>query len=130
MTPVLRVKPSVVFATIRPGGFRLIAALDTATRVMGQDLLISCGTEGHAFDDPHTRGEAVDLSVNGFAEGQILALVDYLRKQLGPSFTVLYEVPTKPSGVLASMAYVNPGATAPHLHLQVKKGVVYPPADS
>lgn len=130
MTPCLTVKSGVRFDRIAPAGFKILAVLQSATFIFDRDLTITCGTEGHPATDPHTRGDAYDVRVLGMADATILAFVDYLTTHLGPLFTVLYEVPTKPAGVLASIATVNPGASAPHVHVQVRKGVTYPPVES
>jgi hypothetical protein len=57
---------------------------------------------------------------------RIVSVYNHLQEQLGPDFTVLYEVKVKPNGVLSGIAYVNPDATAEHLHLQIRKGLVWP----
>ena len=131
MVPVLRVKDSSVqFKTLAPGGFRILAALDNASKVMGCDILISCGSEGHPPSDPHSRGEAVDISVRDFTVPEVIKLKRFLEQTLGQRFTVLYETPHMPTeqGLLA-IAYVNGKATAPHMHIQVKKAQLYQPED-
>lgn len=124
--PCLRAKDSVDFAVIAPGGFRILAALDAATTLLGRDLVITAGTDSHPQPSAHNRGEAYDVRVSDMPEGTILALLDFLRLRLGANFTVLYEAPTRPTGLLANQTSVNPAATAPHLHLQVRKGVAWP----
>jgi hypothetical protein len=126
---VVRVKPGCQFAPIAPGGFRILAALDTVARAAAVDLEITCGSEGHPPDDEHTRGIAYDVHVGGFTVDQVLDLRRRLQLELGPLFTVLYERPDAPPDPrLAVIAYINPHATAPHFHVQVKRGTVYPPA--
>jgi hypothetical protein len=127
--PVVRVRPGVKFDRIAPAGFVLLAHFHSATRVLGVDLVISCGTEGHADEDPHSSGEAYDLSVAVWTVDVILRVRAFLQNALGPLFTVLYETPFVPSEPrLAAIATVNPAATAPHLHAQRRKGTIYPPA--
>lgn len=126
LIPVLRVKDGVHFDIIAPAGFRILAAFDAATKVMGRDLTITCGSDSHPPNDPHSRGEAMDLRANDLSDGQILALTGFLETTLGPRFTVLYETPTMPSGVLAQIAYVNAAATGTHIHVQPVKGTVFP----
>lgn len=129
MIPVLRVRPGVHFDRIAPGGFRLLAALDGATKVIGMDLWITCGTEAHASRDPHTSGEAYDCSVKDMTVPLIIKAHRHLQQVLGERFAVLYEVPTLPEDrALAAIAFVNAEATGPHFHLQRRKGTVYPPA--
>ena len=65
---------------------------------------------------------ALDVRTSALTDDETLTVYDNLRKLLGYEFTVLYEVPAKPAGVLAGIAYVNPAASGPHFHLQVRKG--------
>jgi hypothetical protein len=124
---VVRVKPGVSFDTIAPGGFRILEALNTVARRCARDLEITCGTEDHPADDPHTHGEAYDVSVAALDVPSIVMVRAELIVQLGPAFTVLYESPTKPTDPrLQLIVWLNAGATAPHIHVQVKKGTVYP----
>lgn len=126
--PVLRVKPGVRFEVIAPAGFRILAALDGATKTLGFDLWITCGSEDHLPTDPHTKGEAYDLSVRDMTVPIILKAKRYFEQVLGSRFTVLYEVPlVPPDPQLQAIAYVNGDASAPHFHIQRAKGSVYPP---
>lgn len=126
---VVRVKAGVKFDRIAAGGFHILAAFDQVARDAGVDLEIICGTEGHDERDPHPRGEAYDVSVHHFDVEHILDVRARLVRQLGPLFTVLYECPTHQTDPrLATIAYVNEHATAPHFHVQVKIGQIYPPA--
>lgn len=125
---VILVKDSVRFDRIAPAGFRILAALDRACKVIGCDLVITCGTEAHDEDDPHTLGEAYDVRVRTLPAPVLIRLYYWLTAELGPLFTVLYEVPqVDPKDPLALIAYPNPGASSAHLHIQRKKGTVYPP---
>lgn len=126
---VLRARPSVCFDIIAPAGFRILSALDQATIACHVDLVITCGSDSHPPADPHTTGEAYDVSVQALSAQNIADLHMELVTILGPLFTVLYEVPSAPSDpTLRSIAYVNREATGPHLHIQRKRGTIYPPA--
>lgn len=128
MVPVLRRKPGFTWNVYAPGGFRILAALDGLSQILGFDVTLTAGTNDHVLPDPHATGEAFDVRILGWSAPTILHAVDYLTHTLGPLFTVLYEVPTVPSDPhFAAIAYHNPGATAPHLHVQTKKGQLYPP---
>lgn len=130
MIPVLH-GDEASFSRILPAGFRILAALDNATRLIGADLTITCGTEGHGPDDPHTLGEGYDVRVRGLTTPTILKLLTFLHQLLPPSyFTVLLETPTAFTDPdLVKVQYLNPHATAAHLHIQKKRGTVYPPTD-
>lgn len=124
---VLRQGVGTEFRLIAPGGFRILAALDHATQVIGHDLTITAGTNDHTTGR-HPKGEAFDVRVKDLDVPQTLRLRQVLQSSLGPRFTVLYETPTKPSDpMLAAIATINPDATAPHLHIQVRRDISYPP---
>lgn len=138
MTSHVRFKPGAAVHVLAPAGIRILAAIDWAAQAAGIVLTITSGSEsrGRKPEDPHMTGEAFDLSVTDLRGQQIVSLFRHMRQHLGPAFTVLYEVPTMPedqsnleSEVLRSIAYVNPNATAPHIHIQRKKGTTWPPAD-
>lgn len=128
--PVVRVRPGVKFDIIAPAGFRILAAIDSGSKYLGGDLWITSGTDSHAAGR-HLTGEAYDVSIKDLPTTVMLKLKRYLEQNLGERFTVLYEVPTLPDDpVLASIAFVNPDATAPHLHIQPRKNTVYPPSEN
>ncbi len=129
MIPCVRVKDGVKFDRIAPAGFKILAILQNATFIFDRDFVITNGTEGHPATDPHTEGSAYDVRVSGLPEATILAMHSYFKSNLGPLFTVLYEAPTKPSGVLGAITYANPKASGPHFHIQRKAGTVYPPTE-
>jgi len=125
---VIRVRDGVEFARIAPAGFVILSAFHSATQVLHVDIWITCGTDSHAGGDPHPSGEAYDISVGAYSVDMVLELHTFLEKALGPLFTVLYESPRSPDDPrLRSIVWVNPGASAPHLHVQRKKGTIYPP---
>ena len=126
---VLKKRPCVDLDHLAAAGFAILSALALAAQSCSVNLWLSCGNEGHDPTDPHTLGNALDVSVTGLGAETIRQLHTTLQNTLGPNFTVLYEVPTDPTDpLLAPIAYVNPQAPGPHLHLQLKKGLTdYPP---
>ena len=107
-----------------------MGACEQAVRVLGHSLVITAGTNGHT-SGRHAVGEGLDVSVSGLTPHQVVTLYHCLQRLLGKRFTVLYEAPTRPlDPALRLIAFVNPKATGPHLHLQVKKGTVFPPTDA
>lgn len=121
-------RDSVKWLHLAPAGIRILGAIDRTAQQCGLDLVITCGTEGHPLGDPHTLGEAVDVSVKEMDVPTLLAVRDFLQLTLGPLFTVLYECPALPTDPrLQGIVYVNAQATAPHFHLQRKKGTLFPP---
>lgn len=124
-------KPGVQFATIAPAGFAILAALDKLAFFLPAPLVITSGTDFHTAPDPHATGNAYDVSVAGFDAALIVALYHRLQAYLSAQFTVLYEVPAPPlDPTLGAIAYVNPHATAPHFHVQLKNGVTYAPSEA
>lgn len=119
---------SVKFDVIDEGGAVILAALARHARLSSWDWLISCGTDSHGPTNPHTRGNAYDVSLANFPSvDAIIECFQALQYTLGHAFTVLFEVPylqTDPR--LARIAYVNPDATGKHYHIQVKRGTIYP----
>lgn len=129
--PRLTHKPGVVLETILPALGEILAMLAHAAQRWQVDLVISCGNEAHPPTDPHTRGEALDLSIDGWSAAEIAARLGECRGALpADSFTVLFELPQAfapdhPLAAVNRLATINPVATAPHFHLQVRKGVPY-----
>lgn len=126
--PMVRFKPEVVVKPA-PAGVVILAALPVAASAVGVDVLVTCGAEGHGPTDPHTLGEAFDLS-SAYTPSQILALKAALELALSnltdAPIDVLYECPRMPMDArLQSIVYLNPKATAPHFHIQRRKGTVY-----
>lgn len=128
--PSLRIKPGVLVDPLTPALARIIAAYDSAARVVDRELTITCGREAHKAG-AHPKGEALDVRTVTLPDDVTLDVYKYVRTYLGPSFTTLYESPKKPSAssVLLGIVTLNPDATAAHLHTQVKIGVTFPPED-
>lgn len=129
MVPVLRYTADVTFDRIAPGGFVILAALVHATQVIGMDLWITAWTNGHNTGR-HPKGEAADVRVRDLDVPTLVRLKQLLTATLGHRFTVLYECPLPPSDpALLAIAFINKDASAPHLHIQVKRNTVYPPIE-
>lgn len=109
---VVRVKDGVEFSKIAPGGFRILGAIDRAAKSLELDLVITSACDGmHSGDfDPHHRGEAYDVRTKGLEDKQrVLAAI-----QSNLEFDHFY-------------AFLeSPDTDNEHIHIQVKKGTVYP----
>lgn len=135
MMPVVTCKGGVSLTPTDAGGMVIQAALVLAASSTGLPIEISCGSEGHPPNDPHTLGHGRDVHVLDFSASQILQLIAAiemaLRQLTSAPFTVLYEVPSlagvDPRLAMCGNVYVNVGASAAHLHIQPRKGTVYPP---
>jgi hypothetical protein len=113
---VIRVKDGVQFTKIAPGGFRILSALDVVVESLPHDLEITSGTDGchSGQNDPHHRGEAYDIHTKGLNDK--LAILSQLQFELGGGhfYAFLEDADTDNE----------------HIHVQVKKGTVYPPNDA
>jgi hypothetical protein len=110
---VVRVKDGVEFTKIAPGGFRILAVLDSLARQTG-DLTITsaCDGEHSGPSDPHHRGEAYDVRTHDLPNP--MGVLQLIIAALGLEFFYAFlEDPSTPNE---------------HIHIQVKKGSVYPPA--
>lgn len=110
---IIRVKPGVQFTTIAPGGFRILRALDqfAAARTFDLTITSACdGTHSGPFD-PHHRGEAYDVRTRDLDQDDKNRLVAELSTHLGARFYAFLEAPNTPNE---------------HVHIQVRKGTVYP----
>jgi hypothetical protein len=129
---VLRVKPGVLFTTIAPAGFRLLAAIDKAARVLSVELTITsaCDGEHSGPNDPHHRGEAYDVRTHGLTDGIKDAVLRVVLTELRDNEPAL---PRPVEGTPRSLATVrffgfleSAGGANEHLHFQLRRGRVYP----
>lgn len=113
MIPCLRVKEGVQFTKIAPGGFVILAAFLHAANVISHDITITswCDGEHSGPDDPHHRGEAGDCRTHDLPDPQLA--LEAMQHFAGDRFFFWIEDAGKPNE---------------HIHGQVRKGTVYPPA--
>jgi hypothetical protein len=104
------VKEGVLFTIIAPGGFRLLSAIDTAARVEALTITSACDGEHSGPDDPHHRGEAYDVRSHDLQDKvrTLNAIMDCLEMERFFGFLE------------------DSGTENEHIHIQVKKGTVYP----
>jgi hypothetical protein len=109
---VVRVKDGVQFTTIAPGGFRILAAVDGAAASVNHDVTITSACDGchSGLHDPHHRGEAYDVRTHDQADKN--RLLAEIMKRLAPDQFF---------GFLEAA-----GTDNEHIHVQVRKGTVYP----
>ena|SRR5258708_40052258 len=115
MNGVVRVKPGVLFTVIAPGGFRILSAIDQTAYTLGIDLTITsaCDGEHSGPDDPHHRGEAYDIRTHDLTIEQKNDILNEIMNNIF-DWDHFY-------GFLES-----PDTDNEHIHIQVKKGTVYP----
>lgn len=108
------VKPGVEFATIAPGGFAILSAIQRACIASQVNLTITSGTDGEHSGptDPHKRGEAYDIRTHGLIEAEKASVLSNLMGVLGwERFYAFVE---------------SPNTESEHLHVQIRKGTTYP----
>lgn len=115
MIPCVRVKEGVEFKVIAPGGFVILAAIQRAAVALGHDITISSGTDGaHSGPgDPHHRGEAYDVRTHDLPDKN--AALELIQRYIGYALFFAF--------------IEDPGTQDEHIHIQVKKGTAYPPAE-
>lgn len=123
-------KPGVTTDKLAPAGKVILAALEAESALCqtlpgAYDVLVTCTTGEHPPADPHSKGGAMDVSVFNMPPQAVWARKQRLQMRLGAEFTVLYESPVDPpeGSIWHGNAYVNRGATAVHLHIQLKLGL-------
>lgn len=111
---VITCKDGVQFLVIKPSGFRILAALQNACLKLQIDIVITSACDGchSGVNDPHHRGEAYDVRDHDLTTDQKNALLKAVMDELG--WDRFY-------GFLEA-----PGTDNEHIHIQVKKGTVYP----
>ena len=111
----LLLKEGVSLDGLAEAGARIMSALEEASEMLEKDLTLTCTTGDHPPTDPHSNGNAIDIRTRDLEDAEKAWLREYLRIQLGRQFYVAQEMDD------------TPGATAEHLHVQLRKGVVYEP---
>lgn len=113
---------------IAPSGVRILAALDTVARtVLLHDLIITCGTDSHGPDDPHSKGMAFDVRSHDLTPTQKTQCLAAVMHELseGMSDPVL----PKDGGFVTHKFFgwlEHPSADNEHYHFQLRNGMVYP----
>jgi hypothetical protein len=105
---MIRCKDSVRFAILRSEIYNLFPGLTVMFARQGVDCWITCGTEAHGPDDPHTNGYAIDIRSKHLPTLDAkYKLLDQMRVFCAEKYTILLE---------------NVGLEQEHFHIQVKKG--------
>lgn len=127
---VLLIKPGVSFTGLAPAGLRLLGALDRVVRAQAFDLILTCGTDSHPPNDPHSRGCAFDVRTHNLTEEQKQYVLRAVLADLMEPDAVDPILPVS-IGLATRYWYVqleNPGEITEHMHMQLRRGVNFPPA--
>lgn len=103
---MIKIKEGVQFSVLREEIWRLFPILENVFLKAASDCVITCGTDGHDADDPHTHGFAIDLRTKHMAKEKRNTVIVNLRRLLADRYTVLLE---------------DDGGPNEHLHLQVPR---------
>ena len=106
---MIKVKAGVRFSVFRREIYTIFDDVEEAFALKGYDAIITCGTEAHKEDDPHTHGFAIDLRskhVRNLEDKR--AIRDWLKDALGNRYTVLLE---------------NVEQDQEHFHVQIRKSL-------
>ncbi len=117
--PCVRLLPKVRLDPVTPAHIVMLAVLDAAAVARGRDIWVTCGREGHDMTSGHTKGRALDVRTKDVPDAErhwLLQFVQHALPEYARDWFAQLEDET------------TPGASAPHLHLQVRKHlVVWPP---
>ena len=98
---MITTKQGVQFSVLRDEMWRIFPIVEQC--FPEGSCMITCGTDSHSDDDPHTHGFALDFRTHGL-DGR--AIYSQLREDLTPNYTVILE---------------DVDGTNEHIHVQVRK---------
>lgn len=126
---VVRVKPGVVFTTISPAGFRLLAAIDAVAMFLGYDLTITSACDGthSGTSDPHHAGSAFDIRTKTLAPSVKDDALRLLLEHLAGHGETLQPVSIGFATTLFYAQIEDRGGENEHIHCQLRTGRTYPP---
>lgn len=126
MIPCVRVKEGVQFTKIAPGGFRILSKLEFVAQALNTDIWITSACDGvHSGPtDSHPAGRAYDIDVEPHNTTKLQLIVKTLMDSLGNAI--------EGSGGWVTDYFFGwveaAGTPNEHGHVQVRKGIAYPPA--
>lgn len=126
---VVRCKHGVRFDRIAPAGFRILAAIERTARRLKTDITITSACDNHPLESVHGLGEAFDLRTRDWTDEYKLAVLRELLLELQDDDHP-NDAPLPVSGGLATRGFwgwiEHPHETNEHLHIQRRRGTVYP----
>ena len=103
---MIKTKTSVRFSVFRREIYSLFPSIEAIFAVYSADAIITCGTEAHGKDDPHTHGLAIDLRSKHLSTEKKSAIVQAIKNACGPLYYVVLE---------------SAGEANEHIHIQIRK---------
>lgn len=111
---MITLKPGAQLLILRSEMFGVWVGIELLFKKYGSHCMITCGTDGHPDDDPHTHGFAQDFHCHDVPQQNLQPLHQDLQDLLGDRYTVLYS-----DKLLGQAVYVDtPNA---HFHIQLRK---------
>ncbi len=111
---MITVKDTAHFTVFRSQMTDVLSKIEAVYEAHGVECQITCGTNGHPADDPHTHGFAHDFGTHKIPQSELRPMHEELVAALGPDYTVLYSDKN-----LAEAVYVD--TENAHFHIQLKK---------
>jgi|WetSurMetagenome_2_1015567.scaffolds.fasta_scaffold159704_2 hypothetical protein len=109
-------KDSARFAVLRYEMYSQWDKVEAVFKQYGYPCILTCGTDGHGSDDPHSHGFAYDLRNWHLRDDALRQVVlEELQKALGPIYAVIWEKEVKDAA-----GKVIKGS---HYHWQVRIGL-------
>ena len=102
----MEVKRGVSLAGLQSAISRILPSIELIFKQAHFALTLTCTTDGHPENDPHTHGYAVDCRIHGLPLQDQSALRFALEDFLGPRYTVLLE---------------GSGTPQEHIHIQLRR---------
>ena len=89
----MNLKPGVTLDGLRPEITRILPDIEGLFNQAGLPLTITCTTDEHPEDDPHTHGMAVDCRTHGLSPIEQKGLAVSIQHKLGSDYFVQNEFP-------------------------------------
>lgn len=127
MSYAIRLKPGCQTSILAPSGIRILGALERCAQVLGRDLVLTCGSDSHGPDDPHTKGHAFDVRSHDLPPAQKQQLLSAMMQALseGPQDVIS----PKDGGYVTGHFFgwlEHAGEITEHFHFQQRNGVAFP----
>lgn len=123
---ITRFKPGVQL-TPDPAGTRLLGAIDRVAMNSPFDVTITCGSEAHGPNDPHTAGRAFDVRTHDLEDVEKADLLRAIMAELADEPPDVLKI----DGIWYALAtddwfgqIEHHGEVTEHLHVQRRNGAV------
>ena len=113
---MIRVKPGVSFAILRREIWSIFDVIEVVYEKRSLTAMITCGTDSHGPNDPHSHAYAVDIGTHEVPQAELKPMHQELADRLGPDYTVLYDDKN-----IHQAEYIDTPNS--HFHIQVRKDI-------